>query len=41
MASHFEMSMTPLHFACNIGSLETVKLLIENGADTNAKTITS
>ena len=28
---------TPLHYACAQGQLEVVKLLLENGADVNAK----
>ena len=34
------MNTTPLHFACKNGSLGIAKLLIENGADINAKAIT-
>jgi ankyrin repeat protein len=30
--------MTPLHFACEKGSLEIVQLLINQGVDINAKT---
>ena len=31
--------MTPLHIACEKGSFEIVELLINKGADINAKTI--
>ena len=40
MILHFKIYMTPLHFACQCGSLELAKLLIESGADINAKAIT-
>lgn len=35
-----EEEITPIHFACRSKSIETVKLLIENGADISAKLIT-
>ena len=32
-----EYASTPLHYACREGNLETVRFLIENGADVNLK----
>ena len=39
MVFHYEIDMTPLHFACQSGSLGIAKLLIESGADIHAKAI--
>ena len=35
----FPMNKTPLHIAIEKGNIEIIKLLIENSADVNSKTI--